>query len=68
MMEQPNTFDDPALLIVDIQNDFVRQDAPLQVPDAPTKARGAKTQGYLLGYASLSNGFHPSSSNPDGSW
>ena len=37
-MEQPNTFDDPALLIVDIQNDFVRQDAPLQVPDAPTKA------------------------------
>jgi nicotinamidase-related amidase len=34
MSEQPNTFEDPALLIVDMQNDFVRQDAPLQVPDA----------------------------------
>ncbi len=34
MIEQPNTFEDPALLIVDMQNDFVRQDAPLQVPDA----------------------------------
>ncbi|MDP6690797.1 MAG: isochorismatase family cysteine hydrolase [Alphaproteobacteria bacterium] len=34
MTEQPNTFEDPALLIVDMQNDFVRQDAPLQVPDA----------------------------------
>ena len=34
MTEQPNTFEDPSLLIVDMQNDFVRQDAPLQVPDA----------------------------------
>jgi 3-oxoacyl-[acyl-carrier-protein] synthase II len=32
------------------------------------KARGAKIHGYLRGYASLSDGFHPSSSNPDGSW
>ena len=34
MTDQPNTFENPALLIVDMQNDFVRQDAPLQVPDA----------------------------------
>ena len=34
MTEQSNTFENPALLIVDMQNDFVRQDAPLQVPDA----------------------------------
>ena len=32
------------------------------------KARGAKIYGYLRGYASLSDGYHPSSSNPDGSW
>lgn len=32
------------------------------------KARGAEVYGYLRGYASLSDGYHPSSSNPDGSW
>ncbi len=32
------------------------------------KARGAEIHGYLRGYASLSDGYHPSSSNPDGSW
>ena len=32
------------------------------------KARGAKIHGYLKGYASLSDGYHPSSSHPDGSW
>ncbi|MDP6706512.1 MAG: beta-ketoacyl-[acyl-carrier-protein] synthase family protein [Alphaproteobacteria bacterium] len=32
------------------------------------RARGAKIYGYLRGYASLSDGYHPSSSNPDGSW
>ncbi|MDP6345026.1 MAG: beta-ketoacyl-[acyl-carrier-protein] synthase family protein [Alphaproteobacteria bacterium] len=32
------------------------------------RARGAKIHGYLRGYASLSDGYHPSSSNPDGSW
>ena len=34
MTERQNAFENPALLIVDMQNDFVRQDAPLQVPDA----------------------------------
>ncbi|MDA1099556.1 MAG: cysteine hydrolase [Proteobacteria bacterium] len=34
MAVQRNAFENPALLIVDMQNDFVRQDAPLQVPDA----------------------------------
>jgi nicotinamidase-related amidase len=34
MTERRNAFENPALLIVDMQNDFVRQDAPLQVPDA----------------------------------
>ena len=32
------------------------------------KARGAKIHGYLKGYATLSDGYHPSSSHPDGSW
>ncbi len=34
MTERHNPLQNPALLIVDMQNDFVRQDAPLQVPDA----------------------------------
>jgi nicotinamidase-related amidase len=34
MTSQPNAYKNPALLIVDMQNDFVRQDAPLGVPDA----------------------------------
>ncbi len=34
MTDRRNAFEKPALLIVDMQNDFVRQDAPLQVPDA----------------------------------
>ncbi|MCP4226288.1 MAG: beta-ketoacyl-[acyl-carrier-protein] synthase family protein, partial [Actinomycetia bacterium] len=32
------------------------------------EARGAQIHGYVRGYASLSDGYHPSSSNPDGSW
>jgi 3-oxoacyl-[acyl-carrier-protein] synthase II len=32
------------------------------------RARGAKIHGYLKGYATLSDGYHPSSSHPDGSW
>ena len=32
------------------------------------RARGARIHGYLRGYASLSDGFHPSSSHPDGRW
>ncbi len=34
MTEQTNPYRNPALLIVDMQNDFVRRDAPLEVPDA----------------------------------
>ena len=34
MTEQRNALENPALLIVDMQNDFVRRDAPLQMPDA----------------------------------
>jgi nicotinamidase-related amidase len=34
MIEPETRLDDPALLIVDMQNDFVRQGAPLEVPDA----------------------------------
>jgi nicotinamidase-related amidase len=34
MMEQENPYRNPALLVVDMQNDFVRRDAPLEVPDA----------------------------------
>jgi 3-oxoacyl-[acyl-carrier-protein] synthase II len=32
------------------------------------KARGAKIHGYVRGYASLSDSYHPSSSHPDGKW
>ncbi len=32
------------------------------------KARGAKIYGYVRGYASLSDSYHPSSSHPDGRW
>lgn len=34
MTEQRNAFENPALLIVDMQNDFVRLGGPLRVPDA----------------------------------
>ncbi len=34
MIEPDARLEDPALLIVDMQNDFVRQGAPLEVPDA----------------------------------
>ncbi|MBT3332337.1 MAG: cysteine hydrolase [Rhodospirillaceae bacterium] len=34
MNKQNNPLKNPALLIVDMQNDFVRQNGPLQVPDA----------------------------------
>ena len=34
MTDQTNPYRDPALIIVDMQNDFVRQGGPLQVPDA----------------------------------
>lgn len=34
MIEQKLKMENPALLIVDMQNDFVRQGAPLEVPDA----------------------------------
>jgi len=32
------------------------------------RSRAAEIHGRLRGYASLSDGYHPSSSNPDGSW
>ncbi len=32
------------------------------------RERGATIHGYVRGYASLSDGFHPSSSHPDGRW
>ena len=35
---------------------------------AHAKARGAKILGYLRGYGSLADGFHPSSPDPSGEW
>ncbi|MCZ6726883.1 MAG: beta-ketoacyl-[acyl-carrier-protein] synthase family protein [Acidobacteria bacterium] len=32
------------------------------------RARGARIHAFVRGYASLSDGFHPSSSHPDGRW
>ena len=34
MTKQRNYYRDPALIIVDMQNDFVRREGPLRVPDA----------------------------------
>ena len=34
MTELQNSYRNPALIIVDMQNDFVRLDGPLRVPDA----------------------------------
>jgi 3-oxoacyl-[acyl-carrier-protein] synthase II len=36
--------------------------------EAHARARGARILGYLRGYGSLSDGFHPSSPDPSGEW
>jgi 3-oxoacyl-[acyl-carrier-protein] synthase II len=71
-MEAPSSDPNRAMLPFDVKRSgiVVGEGAAMVVLERAdhARARGAKILGYLRGYGSLADGFHPSSPEPSGVW
>ncbi len=71
-MEAPSSDPNQAMLPFDVKRSgiVVGEGAAMLVLERAehTRARGANILGYLRGYGSLADGFHPSSPEPTGVW